>query len=86
MDLDFDEKYFAALNCTKAVTWSNDIAKLFTAADIDHMRDHGIDLGSYDDVKDNAVEIYRQVYNKKMPKPGSGESPWSAQSIETFGC
>lgn len=78
--------FFAAMGCPNAVTWTNDIQKLFTPTDIAHMQSKGIDLSSYDDVKINAVPIYTKVSTQKMPPPGSGEQPWPQEWVDTFGC
>ena len=56
-----------------AVTWTNDIKKMFTDLDIDHMKSKGIDLSDYQSVKINAVSIYTRVAQGSMPPPGSGK-------------
>jgi hypothetical protein len=81
-----DHAFFAELNCSGPVTWTNDIQKMFTATDIAHMKTKGIDLSDYQSVKINAVPIYNQVSAGIMPPPGSGEQPWSPASVNTFGC
>ena len=54
--------FFAAMACPSQVTWTNDIQKLFTPTDIDHMKAVlNIDLGNYQSVKINAVRIYSAV-------------------------
>ena len=78
--------FFAAMQCPSNVTWTNDIRKLFTATDIAHMKTKGIDLSDYTSVMINAVAIYTQVSSGGMPPAGSGEQPWSAQWVNTFGC
>jgi hypothetical protein len=85
----FDHAYFAALSCPTKVTWSNDIQKMFTPTDIDHMKQvthNQLDLGSYDSVKIWASKIYSEVASGAMPPPGSGENPWTQDMIDTFGC
>ncbi len=81
-----DEKFFAAMDCPRQVTWASDIQNLFTAFDIASMKPHGIDLSSYQDVKTNAVQIYTRVANHSMPCAESGEGPWSADWVDMFGC
>jgi tyrosinase len=81
-----DHKFFAELACSEPVTWTSNIKQMFTAIDIAHMKTKGLDLSSYEDVKINAVAIYSHVSSGSMPPPGSGEQPWSAQWVATFGC
>lgn len=81
--MELDEKFFADLNCPNAVTWTHDIAKLFTATDKACMKPRGYDLSNYDDVKAKAKAILGQVAQKKMPK---GAPPWSQEWINTFAC
>jgi hypothetical protein len=79
--------FFAAMACPSHVTWTNDIQKLFTPTDIAHMKAVlNIDLGDYQSVKINAVRIYSAVSGGAMPPAGSGEQPWSADWVNTFGC
>jgi hypothetical protein len=82
-----DDDFFAALDCPNSVTWTNDIQGqgYFTATDIACMSDR-FDLSSYDDVKQNAKAIYDQVSTKQMPKPDSGEPPWTDEMVNTFAC
>ncbi len=83
----FDHKFFAALTCTPGITWTKDIAKLFTPLDVAHMKAaRNIDLSSYESVKIWAVAIYGAVNSGVMPPPGSGEQPWSKDWVNTFGC
>jgi hypothetical protein len=81
--------HFASLNCPGSVTWTNDIQKLFTQTDIDHMKqvtNGALDLSSYSSVKIWATKIYSEVSSKAMPPPGSGEQPWTDDMVNTFGC
>ncbi|MGJ8677369.1 MAG: tyrosinase family protein [Akkermansiaceae bacterium] len=64
----------------KDPTWYSDIRQLFTKDDIDHMRSQGLDLSSYDVVKENAAAIYGQVASGNMP-PGT---PWPPAEVTTF--
>lgn len=80
----------AGLQCPKIqLSFAKDIAPLFTAMDVDHMKGvtgGSLDLSDYDDVKIYASAIYRKVASGGMPPPGSGEGPWSQQMVQTFGC
>jgi hypothetical protein len=80
---------FAAMNCPAQVTWSNDIKQLFTPLDVDHMKKaKNIDLSDYNSTKIWAFQIYNAVSSIPvyMPPPQSGEAPWTADMINTFGC
>jgi hypothetical protein len=68
------------------VSFKTDILPLFTQMDIDHMQDLGVQLDSYDYMKDpsNAQDVYKQVSAKKMPPPDSGEDPWSEEKVNLF--
>jgi hypothetical protein len=82
-----NHKFFAALTCPAQVTWTNDIKKLFTALDVDHMKQvANFDLSSYQDVKIWATAIYSAVSSGHMPPPNSGEKPWTPDMVNTFGC
>lgn len=62
-------------------TWNDPIRGYFTPTDISHMKQvAGFDLGSYDDVKNNAPNIYSMVANGNMP-PGN---PWPQSWVENF--
>lgn len=80
----------AGLSCPKIqLSFAKDIAPLFTATDIDHMKSvtqGGLDLSDYEDVKIYASIIYKKVSSGEMPPPGVGENPWSQQMVQTFGC
>ncbi|MFB3886968.1 MAG: hypothetical protein ACE144_17215 [Thermodesulfobacteriota bacterium] len=62
------------------LSFAADIRPLFTAYDIENMKPMGIDLSSYENVKEKAQSIYARVSAKDMPCVG----PWSDQSIEKF--
>jgi tyrosinase len=58
-------------------TWYSDIRQLFTQNDIDHMGPQGLDLTSYDSVKNSAAGIYSQVSTGNMPpKPNTWPQAW----------
>jgi hypothetical protein len=81
--------FFAALNCPTKVTWAADIAKLFTPTDVAHMKqvtNNQLDLSNYTSAKIWAHQIYNVVSEGAMPPPGSGEEPWTAVMVNTFGC
>ncbi|MCF8476858.1 MAG: tyrosinase family protein [Pseudolabrys sp.] len=61
-------------------TWYDTIRMMFTSTDIAHMGPQGLDLTSYEQVKNGAGGIYGQVSGKLMP-PGK---PWTPDMIQTF--
>ena len=62
-------------------TYMGDIRFFFREdPDIAHMRDFGIDLSTYQGVKDNALRVYFRVKEGSMP-PGE---PWPQSHVETF--
>jgi hypothetical protein len=84
-----DHAFFAAMNCPSQVTWTNDIKKMFTEVDIQHMSmvRQPIHLDSYTNVKLHAVDIYTAVSTGYMPRPP--EQPWTTAHpdwIPTFAC
>jgi hypothetical protein len=85
----FGHEHFDAMTCPNSVTWTNDIAKLFTSVDVAHMKqvtNNQLDLSSYQSTKVFASVIYTRVANGSMPPPGSGESPWTPDMVSLFGC
>jgi hypothetical protein len=84
-----NHQYFAALSCPASVTWTNDVAKLFTSTDVAHMKEvtgGSLDLSNYNSTKIWANKIYQYVSSGAMPPPGSGEGPWTPAMVNTFGC
>jgi hypothetical protein len=69
------------------VSYANDIKPLFSGIDVNHMMAQGLDLNSYDDVKNTAQEIYNRLtttnQRRLMPPPSSG-GPWSADKVAKF--
>jgi hypothetical protein len=61
-------------------SFAKDIRPLFRNVDIEHMKPLGLDLSSYDDVRDRADDIYDQVSNGFMPP----DQPWSQDLIQLF--
>jgi hypothetical protein len=58
-----------------ALSFANDIRPLFRdTPDVDAMKEYGLDLSSYADVKANAVKIYTALADGSMPCDG----PWPA--------
>jgi len=80
----------AGLSCPKLkLSFAKNIAPLFTATDINHMKSvtqGRLDLSDYGDVKIYASTIYNKVKSGQMPPPGVGEGPWTPQQVQTFGC
>jgi len=63
-----------------ALSFSNDIRPLFRSSDIETMKRFGLDLSSYDHVKEKASEIYASVENGSMPC----DEPWPNDEIALF--
>jgi len=69
------------------VSYANDIKPLFSGIDVNHMSAQGLDLNSYDDVKNNAQEIYNRLTTtnpRQLMPPASSGGPWSADKIAKF--
>ncbi|ODG99862.1 hypothetical protein A4S05_36045 [Nostoc sp. KVJ20] len=64
-------------------TWTNGISQLFSPMDIAHMKPRGPILDDYNDVKNSADEILRQVCSKNMP-PRFPEGVWTDARINLF--
>ena len=64
------------------LSFEKDIKPLMTAADQQHML-FMFDLWSYDEVKDNAGDIYDSVSNGRMP-PAQQGGPWSKDKVDLF--
>ena len=94
----YNHAFFAGLTCPNKVTWTNDISKMFTSVDIQHMMNapQHIHLDSYQSVKIWATTIYTAVapppHLHSMPPPGTigpdgkPEQPWTQDKVDTFGC
>jgi len=64
-----------------AVSFANDIRPLFRdTPDIDSMKDFGLDLSSYEDVRTQAGSIYERLEDASMPCDG----PWPKEQIALF--
>jgi len=64
---------------TDALTYTQDIRPLFRDGDVRAMS-FAFDLGSYDDVRKNAEEIYDRLADGSMPC----DARWPAQDVERF--
>lgn len=90
-----DRQHFEAMACPGSVTWTNDIAKLFTSVDVAHMKQvtgGSLDLSDYDSAKIYATQIYGRVASGSMPPPGTigpdgkPEGQWTEEMVTLFGC
>ena len=64
-----------------AISFANNIRPLFRdTPDIDSMKDFGLDLSSYGDVKRQAHAILRRLENGSMPC----DEPWPAEQTKLF--
>jgi len=69
------------------VSYANDIKPLFSGIEVTHMSAQGLDLNSYDDVKNNAQTIYGRLTTpnpRQLMPPASSGGPWSADKIAKF--
>lgn len=64
-----------------AVSFARDIRPLFRdTPDVDSMKEYGLDLSSYNDVKAHAAEIYGTLEDGSMPCDG----PWAEEHVALF--
>jgi hypothetical protein len=64
-----------------AVSFAKDIRPLFRdTPDVDSMKDYGLDLSSYEDVKAKAKVIYERLADSSMPCDG----PWPEERLALF--
>ena len=69
---------------SSTLSYEKDIKPLFTATDQAHMS-FMFDLWSYEEVKNNANDIYDAVSHQRMPpSPPHGEGPWTQDKIDLF--
>jgi hypothetical protein len=67
----------------RRLSFATDIRPLFRDKDIEAMRPRGLDLSSYQDVKQNAQEIYLVLHpTQSFTMPCDG--PWPADWVATF--
>ncbi|MFF8772967.1 tyrosinase family protein [Kitasatospora sp. NPDC015120] len=67
-----------------APTYLADIRFFFRPEDIDHMGQKGIELGTYDGVKSNALAIHAQTAPPDAQMPPDEAGKWSAERSQTF--
>ncbi len=60
--------------------FSTDIRPLFRDSDVASMKPNGIDLSSYANVKERALDIYAAVSEGAMPCDGA----WSQEKVKKF--
>src|ERR671932_563389 len=65
-------------------TYMADIRFFFRPEDIEHMAPKGIDLGTYDGVKANAVAIFAHTAPPNADMPPDAAGKWSAERSQTF--
>jgi len=64
-----------------AISFAADIRPLFRdSPDVDTMKQYGIDLSSYNDVKKHAAAIYGTLEDGSMPCDGA----WPPKQVELF--
>ena len=63
-----------------AQSFAKDIRPLFRADDVESMKENGVDLSSYADVKKRARDIYRRLKDGEMPCDGA----WPAANVSKF--
>ena len=66
--------------CPDQPTWEGAVKSWFTSTDVNCMKGFGIDLSSYDSVKQNARDIERRLRDESMP-PGR---PWPQAQVDCF--
>jgi hypothetical protein len=63
------------------LSFAGDIRPLFRdTPDVDTMKRMGLDLSSYEDVKNQAAGIYSRLEDGSMPCDG----PWSEENVTLF--
>ena len=63
-----------------SLSFANDIRRLFRDTDVETMKDFGLDLSSYEQVKEKAAEIYAAVEDGSMPC----DKPWPKNDVALF--
>jgi hypothetical protein len=64
-----------------AVSFADDIRPMFRdSPDVDGMKEYGLDLSSYEDVRKQAGVIYSLLENGSMPCDG----PWPEEQTKLF--
>jgi tyrosinase len=65
-------------------TYMADIRFFFRPVDVEHMAKKGIDLGTYEGVKNNALAVYAHTAPPNAEMPPEEDSKWSAERSQTF--
>lgn len=60
--------------------YAKDIKPLFRVTDVDAMRHHGLNLGSYTEVRASADQILSRLQDGSMPC----DAPWEPTAIDKF--
>ena len=64
-----------------ALSFAKNIRPLFRdTPDVDSMKDYGLDLSSFEDVKAHAKVIYERLLDESMPC----DEPWPKEQIAMF--
>ena len=63
-----------------AQSFAKDIRPLFRDSDISTMKDYGVNLSSYDDVKKHSHDIHSRLKDGEMPCDGA----WPAANVGKF--
>ena len=63
-----------------ALGFAGDIRPLFRDTDVDSMKEYGLDLSSYEEVKARAAEIYGCLEDRSMPC----DEPWPDDRLALF--
>lgn len=64
-----------------ALSFATDIRPLFRdTPDVDSMKENGLDLSSYEQVKEQAARIYQVLEDGSMPCDG----PWPSAQVAAF--
>lgn len=71
------------MNSGKALSFQTDIRHMFTDTDVEHMEGYGLDLSSYDNVKESAANILSTVRSGMMPPPAEKRT-WTKDMCDTF--
>ena len=66
------------------MSYERDIRPKFTAEDISHMKNAGMDLSDYATVKDNADGILTRLMDSDNPMPPEPRGPWPQEWIDCF--
>ena len=63
-----------------ALSFANDIRPLFRDGDVETMKRFGLDLSSYERVREKAQEIYAALEDGSMPC----DEPWPKDTVALF--